>query len=180
MRIILTLMINAFVCASAFSQVKQLQLPMSDGQVEFKEIIEAPGISQKELFKNAHLFFVNSFRSANDVIQFKDEESGAIIGKGHFNIYVDYWGGTKKERIRATFKIECKDEKYRVTVNSFDNDNFTVDYLNDIVSGKRKASLEFSKKFSQKAINEINNDVVNTIRSLKAQMKSSTKKEDDF
>lgn len=180
MRIILILMINLFVCVSSFSQVKQLQLPMSDGQVEFKEVIEAPGISQKELFKNAHLFFVNSFRSANDVIQFKDEETGAIIGKGHFNIYVDNWGGTKTEKIRATYKIECKEDKYRIIINSFDNDNFTIDYLNDIVSGKRKGSLEFSKKFSQKAINEINNHVVNTIRSLKIQMKKTTKIDDDF
>lgn len=60
--------------------------------------------SKTELYSKALSFFAYYFKSANDVIQMKDETSGIVIGKG----IVD-------DR-NVTITIECKDGKYRQTI----------------------------------------------------------------
>lgn len=57
------------------------------------------------LYSNALSFFALEFKSANDVIQMKDAETGKVIGKG----IVD--------KRQITIEITCKDGKYKYEID---------------------------------------------------------------
>ena len=62
-------------------------------------------LKKANLFSNALSFFALEFKSANDVIQMKDGESGKVIGKG----IVD--------NRSITIGISCKDGKYKYDID---------------------------------------------------------------
>lgn len=62
------------------------------------------------LFSNALSWFALTFKSANDVIQMKDAETGKIIGKGIFEMTDN--GGKSLPR-NITITISIKDSKYK-------------------------------------------------------------------
>jgi len=59
------------------------------------------------------LWFANTYRSANDVIQMDDAENKVIVGKGYSNIFFN----PGQAELWYTVKIEAKDGRYRYTVN---------------------------------------------------------------
>ncbi|MCO5268734.1 MAG: DUF4468 domain-containing protein [Brumimicrobium sp.] len=75
---------------------------------EIEKIVEVPEMNKANLYSNALSFFANNFKSANDVIQMKDETSGKVIGKGIVK------NGNANRNIKIA--IDVKDNKYRYTI----------------------------------------------------------------
>jgi len=91
-KIVLILLI--LIKVSSFSQV-------------VSEVVKVDStINKVNLYSNALSFFATEFKSANDVIQMKDAETGKVIGKG----IVD-----KRE---ITITISCKDGKYKYEIET--------------------------------------------------------------
>lgn len=76
---------------------------------EIVKVIELEDINKSTLYSNALSFFANNFKSANDVIQMKDESSGKVIGKGFIK------DGNDSRKLTIT--IDVKDNKYRYAIN---------------------------------------------------------------
>lgn len=87
---------------------------------EYQEVVVADHATKDELYKKAKIYFVDNFKSANDVIQYQDAEEGKIIGKGYFEIQdvKNSWGEpfTLVWDVYYTTSIECKDGKYRYSL----------------------------------------------------------------
>ena len=47
------------------------------------KVIEVNGKKQNQIFNESKMWIAESFKSANNVIQYQDEGTGSIIGKGN-------------------------------------------------------------------------------------------------
>ena len=95
----------------------QLIFPTNDdGIVEYSEIVQAPELSEGQLYDKCLIWFAEQFKSANEVIQYQNKENSTIIAKGAFieESYNLLW--------RFTLKIECKDGRFRYILNNIYQD----------------------------------------------------------
>lgn len=84
-----TILFLGFALASQLvnGQEKLLDvLPLEKRKVSYSEVVQVEGATQSELYKRAKVWFVNAFRSANDVIQLDDKERLANYWQGFFGI----------------------------------------------------------------------------------------------
>lgn len=74
--------------------------------------------AKDELFINANIWLVESFKSAKDVIQFSDKEAGIVIGKYLLQgpVLKNNTPDPNPEGIYAIIKIQTKDGATRITV----------------------------------------------------------------
>lgn len=63
-------------------------LPLVDGKVVYREKVSTLDLPKEEVFRRARRWWVNNYRSAKDVFQLVDKETGEIIGKGYGTIFV--------------------------------------------------------------------------------------------
>jgi hypothetical protein len=153
---------------STFNSYSQEELPTKDGIITYSQVIKLDSTFTKDiLYANAKRWFVATYKSANDVIQLDDKESGEITGKGVFAI--DYF--TRKPFISHTVTILVKNGRYKYTITNFsysDNQN-------------EKFSLENFPRFwggKNRLYTNTNDEVIRIIKSLENTMSTSNKKED--
>lgn len=82
---------------------------------QVQQVVEIPNISKDKIYSNSKQWVAINFKSANDVIQMDDKESGVLIGKGNFKYPCKSCWLESKDLIKFTIKIEVKDNKSRIT-----------------------------------------------------------------
>lgn len=78
----------------------------------YEKIIEVSGQSKDEIYIKANAWFVETFISAESVIEFQDKESGKIMGKYVFS----YYEGVYTYDVKQTVDISIRDSKVRVII----------------------------------------------------------------
>lgn len=100
-------------------QYENLYLPRDgNGDVVYSEIIEAPGLSGDDLYTNAHIWFLDNFKSSKDVIQYEDRESGIIAGNGIIMLQDMALGYLIETPISFSLRIETKNERFRYQLSN--------------------------------------------------------------
>nr|WP_320118929.1 DUF4468 domain-containing protein [uncultured Marinifilum sp.] len=138
-------------------------LPLdSTGNVVFREVVNC-NISKNTLYPNAQEWIAKTFGDYKKVIQFEDEANGKLILKGtcdvkHFvEAHIAGMHIINRESIQFTLTIECKENKYRYTM-----DNIVVILKND---GQNFESSIFKRinnvKSSQDRIESLSQELVN-------------------
>lgn len=96
-------------------------LPVENEEVVYRQTFEAPGVSRTEAFQRARRWWVVNYKSAKDVLQLADSETGELIGKGITTFKATQEKGQMKlERIvRETITVDTKDNAYTVTMRQF-------------------------------------------------------------
>lgn len=87
---------------------------------EVVDVVELPNMSQKQIFDASKIWMAQSFKSANDVVQYEDVSTGTIIGKGNMQYPCKgTWNclANVDNRVFFTLKIDTKDNKARLTFN---------------------------------------------------------------
>jgi len=91
--------------------------------ITYQEIVEIPNISKDILFSRAENYFAYTYKDANSVIQVNNKESGTLIGKGIFpDVYSKGGLILTIVSVKHILKIECKENKVRVTLSLTDYD----------------------------------------------------------
>lgn len=96
----------------------------ADALITYSEVVEVPSMKKDQLYANARLWFVNSFKSAKDVLQVQDKETGELVGKGWFEEQITIkMMGSWKYMAQYYFKMSVfvKDGKYKYTITDIDN-----------------------------------------------------------
>lgn len=121
------------ILLTACSTTKEI---LNENLKQYEETVNIPGKSKNDLYLQVNTWFVESFRSAESVIEFSDKEAGRIIGK-----YVFTYG---KSLIRSVIQVDVKDEAYKISFKSplIKNTGQDIDYRNV----KTNASLEIINK----------------------------------
>jgi len=92
------------------------------------EIVDIQGQTKDQLFEASKVWIAKSFKSANNVIQYQDRDSGTIIGKGNIQFpcegFIDC-GAFGKDRVNFTIQIDTKDGRARVSINDITATNLT-------------------------------------------------------
>ena len=104
MKKILLLCITALILSGCYTAQVTREMEMS-----LDEVMNFPGIKKEQLYSQSLMYIARSFNSSNDVIQYKDQAEGRIIGKA-IGRYHDRWGVSY---FNYTFIISVKDEKIR-------------------------------------------------------------------
>lgn len=79
-----------------------------------EKIVEIPDNSKDELYIKANSWFVETFNSAESVIEFQDKEAGKIMGKYIFS----YAEGVYTYNVKQTVDIAIKDNKVKITISN--------------------------------------------------------------
>jgi len=163
----------------------------SNGDIEFTEVVENT-LKKGNLFSNAKDWVAKTFGDYKSVLQFEDNENCKLIIKGFSDIdytaptvEVDgFVGMTTKEKISYTITIECKDAKYRYTINDIMVHQIVTilgttvtpvpfppsDHINKI--SQYKKDLDYLKaldisKMKKKVLAEHNSKIADAEKSLK-------------
>jgi hypothetical protein len=93
------------------------ELPTDEnGKINFNEVIAIDSVTAGEFYLRAKRFFVDTFKSANDVIQMDDKESSIIIGKGYSDIYIKIAGPPTALQMWYSIRIQGRDGRYKYEI----------------------------------------------------------------
>lgn len=142
-------------------------LPLDNGSVTYTGVVQVDSIDKNTLYTRAKKWFVDNYKSAKDVIQLDDKETGEITGKGNFKI--NYY--TRDPYISHTISIFVKDGRYKYLITNFSysdnqNEKFTIENFPKSWAGK--------KKLYTKVDEEVNSIIVSIEKFMK------TKPKDDW
>jgi hypothetical protein len=163
------LLILFFISIGSTSICLSQELPKDEktGAFSYQEVVIIDGINSGELYSRAKAWIAETYRSANDVIQLDDKESGRLIVKGSFRI--TYY--MNPAWVYHTLTLEVKDGRYRYTLTDFVFDN-----------NQWAAPLEEEKKFlgnKKRLHRQVVNCANQSITALKNAMERATPATDD-
>ncbi|WP_394260791.1 DUF4468 domain-containing protein [Moraxella boevrei] len=142
---------------------------------QVQQVVEIPNISKDKIYSNSKQWVAINFKSANDVIQMDDKESGVLIGKGNFNYPCKGWSclGYDGDLVTFTVKIEVKDNKSRITFSDINHHvpkkyvsgTYTPEYDIPIVykGGRTNLLAPVKEKFDD-LIKDYQNTVIQTAK----------------
>lgn len=106
------------------------ELPKNeDGKLNFSGVIQSESFKQNQLYLNSKQFFADAFKSAKDVIQMDDKESGIVIGKGFVDINAKMLGASYPVKMWYTIKIQSKDGRYKYEIYDIYFENYPPNYV---------------------------------------------------
>lgn len=133
---------------SVFGQEKLLDiLPLENGVVTYTAVIHVESADKNTLYTRAKKWFVDTYKSAKDVIQLDDKENGEITGKGNFKI--SYY--TRDPYISHTVSIFVKDGRYKYIITGFSysdnqNEKFSIVDFPKSWAGKKKLYMKVDEE----------------------------------
>jgi len=182
----------AILCLSVKAQDKIIDtVPKIGGIYEYQEVVNLDSTYKKDfLYKNAKIYFVNNFKSANSVIQYDSKEDGKIIGKGNLNVYDTYILTPFDWQVNFSTEISCKDGRYRYRIydinivetrhidSQYGGDQSNDMTLDDAILHTKKGT---AKKITARLYNKMVTQLKLDILALKADMsKKDAIAKDDF
>ena len=122
MRYLIAMILLLWMAGSAFPQETDLNMPVDpDTQaITYQEVVEEEG-TKNELFNRASTWLRIFYANPMAVSKVRDQANGLIRGQHQFRVHHIDEAGNKIEddMIIYTFKIECKEGRYRYTVYDF-------------------------------------------------------------
>lgn len=147
------------------------------GKIVYKEVVEVDSATKGELFDLGKAWFVDAFKSANDVIQNENKEKGEVTGKGLSKLSVEIETGYKDQtavislNLYYTISIKFKDGKYKYEIYNI--------YVSSYLDGKTyETSFETYAASSTKSQIEIAAEIDSEIRRIISSIKSALVKEE--
>lgn len=162
-------------------------------ELRFEEVVQAEGLTAKQLYDNALIWAANEYKSSNDVIQVKDPENFVILGKGAYKYKPDFFMAHVPAIgwIRHTFKITCKDGRYKYEFYDFNHEgsnnsygqNGTIGILNDgdkYTGNSEALDRGYRNRTNKDAVKQSKNFVQLEIKSLKEAMNKTSHKQENW
>lgn len=147
----------------------QSPLPIDSltNRVVFTGVVEAPNETADELLSNAQLFITKTFKSGKAATQMVDHYAKSVAANGNFPVIYGY--------IEFQFLVQCKDGRYKYTINSFVHKNHN-EAAGGYLSNEKPACGTFfmPRKMWANIKMEANTDVNQLIDNLEKQMKNNS------
>jgi len=116
--------ITLFSVSTVFGQKETLKLPIDSlsNKIIYTDVVYVDSLTSKlELYLRAREWFAKTYKSATNVIQMEDKESGKIVGKALLNVYMTTFVGSKEDGgyINYTITLYVKDGRYKYEITDF-------------------------------------------------------------
>ena len=161
---------------------------------EYTEVVQVPDKNADQLYSSAREWFVETFKSAKDVLQMDDPVAGKLIGKGYSAVPIQSGGITVDTKMKYTIKIFVKEGRYKYEITDIRIGELAKSTIEDYefactYEGAKKALINAGmKKPKDKMINKVfaanrinyprfPKEIQRIIESLKTKMKGV---EDDW
>ena len=112
MKKILLMVLMVVVMMMFVSCATMMETDLDPEKAQVVKIIDSPGIKKDRLFVLANSWAVDTFVSAESVIEYSDKEAGIIKGK----YVLSFSEGIYTYTARSTITIEVKDGAVRITI----------------------------------------------------------------
>jgi hypothetical protein len=160
-----TKLLAIFVLFPMFLFSQELKMNEETGKYEYQGIIDSLNETKQELFQKTLEWIALNYKSSDDVIQYKNEDTGKIIIKGNFGTDIFF----KQGWLRHTAIFEFKDGRIRYTYTDFS-------YYS---SGSGDMSFEKNMSSKKKIMALMEDNINKSISSLTTFL-NSNKKSDDW
>lgn len=87
--------------------------PVSSDDYVYEVVVDIPGMNASEIYDKANLWAVNTFNSAEAMIEYSNPETYTIAGKFVYEKFI-YLGIYQIDQVRNVFTIQIKDEKAKL------------------------------------------------------------------
>jgi hypothetical protein len=87
MKKVLFLCLTVLLSAFLYSCGTMMGVKASDEARRFEKVIDVSNLSKSDIYIKANAWFVETFNSAESVIEFQDKEAGKIMGKVCFFLH---------------------------------------------------------------------------------------------
>lgn len=87
--------------------------------VTYAEVVQAPQLTQAELYTRGKVWFVNTFKSAKAVVQTEEKDAGLLIGTAWSPFTVKSMGIPITYKLWYTVRLAFKDGRYKYEINNF-------------------------------------------------------------
>jgi hypothetical protein len=118
-----------------------LKIPLKDCKIYYEQIVDVPNMTKDQLFKNAKMWYVESFKYSKSVIQNENLSDGNITGKGNTQFTCGKSFTPTAEAAYFTIAIDIKDNKYRVRIYDIVGDPTNWQDTYDYVFVKNKTFM---------------------------------------
>lgn len=120
-------------------------LSPAQSPVVYTDVVNVDGVTKEQLFIRTREWFNNTFKSAKDVFQILDKESGELAGKGSMTVHA-VWQYLGKKTIYYlvdfSLSIRVKDSKYKYEIKNLN----VSDYVSGINFGLITSSDEYPER----------------------------------
>lgn len=149
----------------------------AEGRYEYTGVVNVDSASADKLYSNAKLFIVEAFKSGKDVTQLNDDDAKTVAGSGNDKIVTKGMAGSAiDKRIKFRIFIQCKEGRYKYTINNFEI-SFVSQMVNNTVPFEYEKGYKnkyLSKKQTEEVYEIFKSDMANLIEKLKKTMASET------
>ncbi len=118
-----------------------LKIPTKDGKIFYEQIVDVPNMAKEKLFKNAKMWYVESFKDSKSVIQNENLNDGNITGKGNTQFTCGKSFTPVAETAYFTIAIDIKDNKYRLRIYDIVGDRTNWQETYDYILVKNKTFM---------------------------------------
>lgn len=112
----------------------------------FEKIIEIQGTTKNDLYVKANSWFVDTFNSAESVIEYQDKEAGKIMGK----YILFYKEGIYSYMVRQIISVDIKNNKVRFIIK---NPYYTI--TGDALNGQYIENIEYRTLDTQAGLKRV-------------------------
>lgn len=172
--LLLTILFLVSSCISTFKMFEQDGkllgvLPVVNGHVVYRERVKTPELPKEEVFRRARRWWVNNYRSAKDVFQLVDKDTGEIIGKGYGHVYTGKGLSLASHSIYHVISFDVSEDEYTVTIYGLQIEN---DLTRVLYKSKPSAEIPVerfnlnSAKYAQAIFKQIDSETKLTLKSL--------------
>lgn len=168
-----------FVCAFFIGTGVYAQKPLI-----YTDVVKVDStITKNELYNRAKLWFTNTFKDANKVLQVQDEERGQLVGKGKmkYNTTIFAGSGTTSGYIGYTVNLFVKDGRYKYEITDFihegsSNTPFNMGLITDSETAPIFSEKKYAIKWCDKLWIDIKDQITPNARSLEQSLKEAMSK----
>jgi hypothetical protein len=164
----------------SYSQVTN-RVPINDeGKVFYSEVISLENTSKEIIYNNVKLFFADSFKSSNNVIQVDDKEAGIVLGKGNTNISIRSGKHTFKAKVDFTLKVSIKENKVKIDMYNIIYNGNTEAEVNFNTESDRRYNDPKTKDYARIIMDDYIDGTNNIFNELKSKLLQTFNSEDDW
>ncbi|HXS57503.1 MAG TPA: DUF4468 domain-containing protein [Hanamia sp.] len=146
------ILILLLISSNAMAQDTLINLPIQDGKIFYEHVYQDSGKTKNDLFIKSKDVFLRLFPNTKGVIQDEDKENGIVTGKGYFKA---------PALIKCTIRIISKDNKYKVQI---------FDFYEDDIPLERGYSIAIKKNRNLKSWKYFNYNVLNVFNQVETEM----------
>lgn len=149
----------------------------ASGDIVYTDVVKLDdSISAQQLYSKAKLFIAENFKNAKSVTDFSDDEAKILIKKAVVPVLLKtFLGSNVVQYCSFTLKIECKDNRYRYTI---DNIAYVGDGAYSPTPFTAKKPLAGNKKYWIDIQKQFHSNIIVLLFNMKLNLKDRPK--DDF